>query len=228
MIRRNYRWELLSAFFLPGAIACVEGEVLGVIAKKAFDAPDLVIAEIAAAPTLSMLTSIFWTRVIRGRERVRFVNLLQALFLFHVLLIALVPINLGGSVALVALTYGARVCLTGIVTARSDLWRANYPRSDRARVTGKLTIVVTLVISLTALLIARVMDSGAETATGFRAVYAGASLAGLGGVWAFSRLRWRGRTEHLKGEIDERDQQDDSLVGPKAMLRILRTDRGYD
>jgi len=226
MIRRNYAWELLSALFLPAAIACVEGEVLGVIAKKAFDAPDLFIAAIAASPTLSMLTSIFWTRIIRGKDRVRFVNVLQIFFLLHVLLIAFVPVSIAGVGLLVALAYGARICLTGIVTARSDIWRANYPRSDRARVTGKLTIIVTIVISITALTVARVMDIGANPTLGFRVVYGLSSVMGLFGVWAFSRVRWRGRREHIAGE-NHAETRATNPAGPSAMLRILRTDRRY-
>jgi len=228
MIRRNYAWELLSAFFLPAAIACIEGEVLGVIAKKTFDAPDLAIAAISASPTLAMLTSIFWTRVIRGRERVRLVNILQILFLAHVLLIAFVPVSSAGLFALVALTYGGRICLTGIITARTDLWRANYPRNVRSRITGKLTIVVTIVISLTALIVARVMDAGeVGDTTGFRIVYCVSSVMGLAGVWAFSHVRWRGRTAHVSAELEAKADEDVSRVGPAAMWRILKTDRRY-
>ena len=228
MIRRNYAWELLSALFLPAAIACIEGEVLGVIAKKTFDAPDLVIAAISASPTLAMLTSILWTRLIRGRDRVRLVNRLQVIFLAHVLLLAFVPVSSAGILGLVLLAYGGRVCLTGIITARTDLWRANYPRHARGRVTGKLTIIVTIVISLTSLVLASVMDTGVVgDTTGFRIVYGASSLAGLAGVWAFSRVRWRGRAAHLSAENKTERHGAVSLVGPGAMWRILRTDRRY-
>ena len=167
MSRRNYRWELRGALMIPAAVACVEGNVVGVIAKKEFVGPtgadnasalNYVVAALAAAGPLAMLTSVVWTRVFHGRDRVRCANALQVGLIACVLGLALAPFNALGIVMFVAFTLAARSLATGIVTARADIWRANYARSARARMTGKLTIVTTLVVSVTSLVIAASMD----------------------------------------------------------------------
>ena len=58
MSRSNYRWELTSAFFTPFALTCVEGGVIGVIAKKTFDAPTLHIKIYTVGELRRLLTSV--------------------------------------------------------------------------------------------------------------------------------------------------------------------------
>lgn len=159
MSRQSFKWEQLSALFLPMAVACVEANVIAVIAKKAFHASDLSIATLAAAPALSNISSILWTRLIRGRDRVRAVNLMQAGVLLCVASIALAPIGAGGEALLVIATLLARTLLTGIITARTDIWRNNYPRSQRARVTGKLLTTAAIVVAITGAGLGLVMDA---------------------------------------------------------------------
>lgn len=226
MSRRSYRWELTSVCFLPMAVACVEANVITVIAKKAFDANDFVIATLAAAPAMSNISSALWTRFIRGRDRVRVVNLMQLGALACVAMIALAPFNDWGKLLMIGCTLAARVFLTGIITARSDIWRANYPRSDRARVTGKLTIVAALVVGATALLIGASMDAAdGVRPDGFRAIYLGAAGLGLIGVWAFSRVRWRGKTSVVRLERTPREERRSRFSSD--MLRVLKSDKTY-
>ena len=229
MSRRSYRWELTSVCFLPMAVACVEANVISVIAKKAFDASDFTIATLAAAPAMANLSSVLWTRIIRGRDRVRAVNAMQVGTLLCVALIAVAPFNDTGKIAMIAGTLLARVFLTGIITARSDIWRANYPRAARARVTGKLTVVAALVVGSTALLIGASMDAAEnDRPGGFRAIYLGAAALGLIGVWAFSRVRWRGGPAVARLERTPREDNRRAFAGGASdMLRVLRDDRTY-
>ncbi len=159
MSRQSFKWEQLSSLFLPMAVACVEANVIAVIARKAFHASDLSIATLAAAPALSNISSILWTRLIRGRDRVRAVNLMQTGVLVCVAAIALAPIGAGGEALLVIATLLARTLLTGIITARTDIWRNNYPRSQRARVTGKLLTTAAIVVAITGAGLGLVMDA---------------------------------------------------------------------
>lgn len=224
MGRPSFRWEITSACFLPMAVACVEGNVIGVIAKKAFDASDLVIATLAAAPAMSNITSIWWTGLIRGRDRVRAVNLMQAGTLACVAVIALAPFSPLGQLILVLAALAARSLLTGIITARSDIWRANYPRTERAKVTGAITVVAACVVGATAVTLGLAMDT-ASSRHAFRPIYLAAALLGLVGVWAFSRVRWRGRGASLRAERDE--DGDAPRAGARDMLRVLRSDADY-
>lgn len=231
MGRRSYRWEMTSACFLPLAVACVEANVISVIARKAFNASDLAIAMLAAAPAMSNISSLFWTRFIRGRDRVRAVNAMQLGAIACVALIALAPISPLGQLILVGATLVARTILTGIITARSDIWRANYPRTDRARVTGKITIVAAVAVGAMAVTIGAVLDA-AEAAGGtpavgraFRALYLAGAAAALIGVWAFSNVRWRGRASAVRAE--RTPTGDYTRGGAIDMLRVLKSDVTY-
>lgn len=224
--RTNYAWELRATTMMPAALACLEGNVVGVIAEKAFNAPNLVIATISAAPPLSLLTSMYWTRFMHGRDRVRATILLQCGLLACVGAIALAPFNNFGIAMLVAFQLLGRACMAGIFTARSDIWRANYPRTDRARATGKLTIVSTIVVVATAALAGTIMDIPAIGADGYRYVYGLAIVAAAIGVWCFSHVRWRGRAAHLKHEARHL-ARGNQRPAPRDMLRVLRSDTSY-
>lgn len=253
MSRRNFRFEMLSAMLLPIAVTCAEGNVVSVLIKKGFipsvaeqsgrsvEAYDQLVALVAAAGPLAMLTSVLWTRVFHGRDRVRSINILQIAVLLFIAGIMLMPVTEAGLFGLVALMLGARCCLTGIVTARTDVWRANYPPETRARISGRITMVTSLVVSLTALVIGLVIDLTPghavarfidrlplmhEPVDRFRLVYALAIGAGVFGVWAYGRIRWRGRAQHLALEKDLSDLRLER-PGPRAMLGILKNDRVY-
>ncbi len=231
MGRRSYRWEITSACFLPLAVACVEANVISVIARKAFNASDLAIATLAAAPALSNISSLLWTRFIRGHDRVRAVNTMQLAAIACVAIIALAPISPLGQLILVLATLAARTVLTGIITARSDIWRANYPRSDRARVTGKITIVAATAVGVMAVTIGAVLDAAEatgdprNTARAFRILYFAAAIGALIGVWAFSNVRWRGRAVAVRAERTAHDSG--SRGGAVDMLRVLKSDVTY-
>ncbi|MEC9372514.1 MAG: MFS transporter [Planctomycetota bacterium] len=225
--RPGYRWELIAACFFPCAIMCVEGGVSGVIAQKAFNAGGLAIATIAAAPAMANITSLIWTKVLRGRDRVAVVNLMQLGVIASVLLIAAAPLSSLGVVMLVAGVLLARALLSGIINARADIWRSNYPRNARARATGKLTVITTLITSTGAIVLAAYMDlAGDQAANSYRIVFVAAALIALIGVWAFSHVRWRGRLASRRGELATTAAKDDPAT-PRGMLAVLRRDPLY-
>ncbi len=247
MSRRAYSWELRSACFLPFALACVEGGVIGTIARMAFDASDLVIAILAAAPALSNIVSIIWTRLFHGRNRVRAILMLQSAILACVGGIALAPVSAFGTWLIVAAVLAARFSMAGIIVARSDVWRANYPRTARSRATGNLSMVMTLIIGLSGLLIGLVMDleqaptpvqrvfrpalgllgiDPSNTESAFRMFYAFAMVMGMVGIWAFSHVRWRGGRSQARTEVRQRESRENS-AGPLAMYGVLRDDPMY-
>ena len=232
MSRANYVWELRAAMLVPAAIACVEGNVVGVIASKTFIHDGMpawtgyAVAALASAGSLGLLTSALWSGLFHGRDRVRCTNALQAGVAACVLAIAFLPVSLGGLIGLVALTLAARALVTGILTARSDIWRANYPRTQRGFAVGRLAVVTATIMSFTGLIIAMVMDAPALHHQGFRIVYAACAAAALIGAWAFSHVRWRGRGEHLARERDD-SEGSPGFPGPRAMLRVLRDDKNY-
>lgn len=231
MSRASYRWELLGAGFFPLLIPCVEAGVLGVIAQKVYGAPPWVVATISAIPLIANLTSLLWARVIRAKDRVRFVNALQLTCVLCVLAIAFLPKNDTGLFMLVGLMAITRCCLTGIITGRSDVWRENYARHVRARVTGKLTTVATLAASVTTVAIALSMRGyeGGQDAplSPHRFVFIVAALLAIIGVWSYSHIRWRRRAAAITAERKADEQAAGIAHGARQMVSVLRDDRDY-
>lgn len=230
--RVNYRWEFLAAWCIPAVLACVEPGVIGVIAEKALGAGALVIALLYAAPQIGNLAGIAWSRFMHGKDRVRATNAMQLGAIAAVAGIALLPAGPAGVWLLVLLAIAARVCFSGIIAARTDLWRANYPRQVRAGITSRITLIAAGVVALSSGLIALVMpaDDAAAAEGGapisYRAVFLGAAGLGLLGVWATSHLRWRGGAAHLAAERAATDHGADRL-GIGEMWSVLRRDKPY-
>lgn len=229
--RPAYKWELLSSLFIPLALACVEGGVVGVIAKKGFGAGGFAIAAITAAPSLANITSVLWTRLVYAKDRVRTINALQLGVVACVLVMAVAPYrSVLGTALLIGAMMLARILITGIVNARADLWAHNYPKRERARVTGNLTIVTTLIICITSMLVGVLMTANRRDIPAdnhaYRYVYAAAALASLIGVWAFSHVRWRGRIASIRTE-QSAHQANPRALGPRAMIALLRRDPVY-
>lgn len=227
MGRRSFAHELKAAALMPAAIACVEGGVIGVIARLGFDAPDLVIAALVAAPALANVSSVLWTRLMYGRDRVKFVLVLQLLTLLSVAILAVAPYNALGIAILVFGVFAARSCLSGIITARADVWMTNYPRSVRAHVTGRLSTMTTITVSLVSLLVGAIMDAGWLGGHGYRLVYGVAILVALVGVRSYSGVRWRRGRAIVRRERAAAGIGQPHSAGPLAMVRVLRDDRDF-
>lgn len=233
---RNFRYEIISIALMAAGLACVDVNVLGILAKKAFDAGPWVVTLIAAADSFAHVTSFIWARWLHAKDRVSAANTLQFCIIACVLGIALTPFNTAGLVLLVALAILARIFITGLVNARTDIWRANYPRASRGLATARLTVAATFVIALTGLIIALSMDLTASQLStiglaaieghAFRPIYVFAALTAVVGARVFTRVRWRGRAAQIRAE---RARAADGSHGAsiRSMTRILRKDHEY-
>lgn len=236
MSRRNFRHEIVSVALMAAGLACIDVNVLGLLADRAFHAGPWIITIIAASDSFAHITSFLWARRLHGTDRVRSANLLQFCVIACVLGVAATPFSGAGTALLVGLTILGRVCITGIINARTDIWRANYPRHARGLATGRLTVAATFVIALTGLAVALSMDIrpealralGLEWIHGhaFRAIYLLAAATALVGARTFSRVRWRGRAAQMRAERS-RAAEGAHGASPRAMWRILKRDREY-
>lgn len=234
MTRRPYALELRSAMFMPIALACVEGGIISVIAAKAFDAPAFIIAILSAAPALANIASAFWVRWMMGIDRVRVCVLFQVGILACLLGIATAPFSDLGLAMLTAFMLAARSFMAGIFTARADIWQANYPRDTRARISSNITRLTRIVDTTTALTVGFAVDTAIRMnpdfgAHAYRIMYVAAAALALPGIWAFSRVRWRGGKTQLAEErrVKASKHADDESFGPMAMWRVLRDDALY-
>lgn len=231
MSRRAYVWELRSALASPVSLACIEVGVIGVIASKAFAANDLLITTITATPAIANACTALWTHVLTGRDRVRAVVLFQ--LGIAAVLVAMAMLPQGGSWAwpLVGLMLLARFAMTGIYAARTDIWRSNFPKRERAKVTSRITVTISGVISSTAIMIGIVLDQSEQWSMGvggaFRILFVACACVSLIGAWSFSNIRWRRGPLTMREEREPASDHDRRVASPLGMLHVLRTDRDF-
>ena len=220
--QRAFRYEQLTELTLPVAFTLLEGGIVGVIAAKIYQVPPFVLAVITAAPMFGNLSSYFWSRLSNARTKVRFANMVQILTILCVLAIAVAPVNQAGAVLLVVGMILSRLLITGIITVRSVVWSLNYARPVRARTTGRLQIITSLVTVVIASAVGPLLDQNPES---FRWVYVSGALFGIFGIYFFSRVNVIGEARHRVLERrTTRDSESEEQVG---FLEILRRDRNY-
>ncbi len=112
--------------------------------------------------------------------------------------VAFVPQTTSGLFMLIGCVIGTRICYTGIVTLRTTVWQANYPRENRAFVAGKIATVQALVLASVAFGIAQAMDINEQS---FRWVYPIAASFGILGAWIYSKIRVDNHATLLKDEL---------------------------
>ncbi|MEM1108206.1 MAG: MFS transporter [Planctomycetota bacterium] len=225
--RRAYRQELVTAATVPVALAMLEGGVVGVLGKTVFDISNSGFAMISAAPMFANLTSLFWTRWSRGRRKSPFVGVLMGALLVLVAMVAVLPVNEAGAWALVAAVVVGRCLMAGMMTVRSAIWRMNFPRAVRARVTGKFVLIATLILGLVPLQVGRWLDADPES---FRWIYPLAAVIGIVGVISFVRIRVRHEPALLRSERDiHRDEETPRRADgrPHTFVSVLREDDNF-
>ena len=228
MTRAHYRRELVAWAFLPVLMGVVEGGMISVIAKNAFEGRvnnawlNFAVAVLAGAPAFANITSFLWAALANGRDKVRFMVALKIATAVMIVMIALLPLNALGLVLLTLLVIGTRACWAGVVTIRSTVWRANYPRNARANMAGKLATIQAFVIAGTGWFVAEMMTLDENS---FRIIYPVAAIIGTVGALVYRGLRVRGQRALLRAE--RRDGSSLAMVNPWQLVRVLRDDRDY-
>jgi hypothetical protein len=98
---------------------------------------------------------------------------------------------------------GTRVCYTGIVTLRTTVWQANYPRTKRAFVAGRIATVQALVLAGVSFGVGEAMDLNENA---IRWVYPIAASFGVLGAWVYSKIHVEGHTKILNVERNSPEQ----------------------
>ena len=170
MSRPAYINEILSWAFLPFFLGAIEGGTLGVVVKKTFSGIEgvgptelnLAVALVTAAPNVANLTSFIWAAHSQGKPKVAYIASLQTMTAVCVASIALMPEQRWGLWTLCILATLARITWTGVITLRSAVWRANYPREIRAKIAGNMATVQSLVLALCGWAIGAAMDFNSQ------------------------------------------------------------------
>jgi hypothetical protein len=180
------------------------------------------VAFVSGAPALSNMTSFVWANLAHGRERIRLLVALLAVFAVLVGAIGLWPRASGGLAVTVISVIAARVIWAGVLTTRSAVWSANYPRQVLARITGRIVTATALGMACAAALAGIVL----QTRPGLsRGLYAVAGLCGLAAAWLYRRTRVR-QAFRLR-QAEDAEGAADEVFSFRVMRQILREDPGY-
>jgi MFS family permease len=228
MMRNNYARELQAWWLLAIMLAMVEGGVLSVVIKNVFDGVagigtaelNIVVAILSAAPAVANISSFVWVRLAHGKPKVRFLVACQAAMAILVILIAFAPNSRFGLYLVACCGFGARIFWASVVTIRSTIWRANYPKASRANVAGKLAMVQSAMVSLTGLCIGMAMDWNEQI---FHLLFPLGGLAGLAGMAVYSRVRLRGQQRLARLE-QHSDAHTHPSFNPVSLWRVLSDD----
>jgi len=223
----HHKRELLAWAFLPMMMGAVDGGVVGILTKRLFDGHvdetvlDWVVATLAAAQGFANISSFLWSAMSHGRHKIRFITALKIAIVLMIAGVAFVPQTELGLLTLLLCVVGTRVCYTGIVTLRTTVWQANYPRENRAFVAGKIATVQALVLASVAFGIGQAMDIGEDS---FRWVYPIAAGFGIIGAWIYSKIRVDNHRTLLN---NERATSEDVSFLPWKTFRLLIEDRSF-
>ncbi|MEM6313228.1 MAG: MFS transporter, partial [Planctomycetota bacterium] len=204
-------------------------------AGKYFDASQLLLAVITAAPMFGNIVALFWSQVAEGRRKVPVINALQVGVAVAVAAVGLTwfvpdvngkPPEYAGWI-FAALIVVARVCASGVITLRSAVWRSNYPTSSRARIVGRITVVYMATLAVLTTGGALFLDYMPASYAVMYPLFAAISAVG---IYEFSRIRVRGEASQLADQPTSRKR-----VGPirayadqvAAGLALLREDRVF-
>ena len=219
--------ELLAWALLPMMMGAVDGGVIGILTKRLFDGHvnetilDWSVATLAAAQGFANISSFLWAAISNGRHKIYFISALKIAIVLLIAGVAFVPQTSTGLIMLLACVVGTRVCYTGIVTLRTTVWQANYPRTNRAIVAGKIATVQALVLASVALGIGQVMDINDQA---FRWVYPVAASFGIFGAWVYSKIRVKNHERLLR---EERAAADQVSLLPFRTFHLLVEDRQF-
>ena len=201
--RTLLRHELVSWGSLSVALGAVEGGVAGVVVKTAFEpslSPTLaaiVLALVTGAPSFANLLSVWFARATLGRDKKKLLLALQLGFVAAVAAVGVLPVNQWGAVALVLVLFVGRTAWSAGIVVRSTLWRANYARDIRGRITGYVGALSALIIATSGYLIGRALDWRPQ---GFHWVYPVVALVGLAGALWQRRMPVRHQRRLLAAE----------------------------
>ncbi|MGK7296706.1 MAG: MFS transporter [Candidatus Wenzhouxiangella sp. M2_3B_020] len=208
-------------------LGALEGGLIGVIVKNGFDgvAPtpliNVAVAVVSGAPAFANIASLAFANLAHGRHKTHWVASLMGLCALAALMIAVAPISGPGLLWLVFWMVAARLCWAGVVTLRAAIWRANFPRHVRARITGRIAVTYSLLIAATSAGIGIAMEFNDQA---WRLMYPVTALLGVIAALRYRRFTVRGHGRLLREELESRGS---GKVRLADAIAVLRTDRWY-
>lgn len=218
--------ELQINALMAVALGALEGGLLGVIVKNGFSGVaggptiNLAVALVTGAPAFANVASLIFANLAHGRPKTRWVASLMAVCALAALMIAAAPVSAAGLVWLVVWMVVARLAWAGVITLRAAIWRANFPRRVRARITGRIAVTYSLLIAATSAGIGVAMEFDSEA---WRLMYPVTAALGVLAAWRYRRFTVRGHGRLLREELASRGGR----IRLRDAVEVLRVDRWY-
>lgn len=212
---------------LAVTLGVLEGGLLGVIVKTGFNGVadvalvNLAVAVVTGAPALANVASLWFAQRAYGRNKSRLVALLMGMTALAATALAWMPVSAAGLIGLTLVMVMGRLCFAGVITLRAAIWRANFPRHVRATITGRIAVIYSIIMGLTAGGVGFAMQS---SDTAWRLLFPVAGLMGLIAAWRYRRFTVRGQGRLLRQEAAEGGS------GPirwSDVVAVFRNDRWY-
>jgi MFS family permease len=220
--------EIWANATMAVALGALEGGVVGVLVKTQFEtvAPmawvNLAVALVAGAPAFANMVSLSISGLAEGRDKTAWVSALMLLTAVGLIVMAFMPYNAWGLIGLTLAMVTARLAWAGVITLRAAIWRANFPRHVRAQITGRITVIYSMVIALTAAGIGAVMSIWPDS---WRLLFPAAGVLGLAAAVRYQRMRIRMGARLRRHEQAQRLQRRGGQF--RAAFEILKTDVWY-
>ena len=227
-IRQQFKQELASWSLIAFTMAAFEGGVAGVLVNHIFQDQvstfwlSQAIALVAGAPALANLSSPLWARLEHGQNKVMLVSILLIGSSSSLLLFVFASVNQMGLLMVVGASLVGRACWAGVVTTRSSLWRANYPRYIRAKITASFALPMSIILASTGVFIGWLSES---SLLNVKILYVGLFFIGIYGAYLYSSLQLRGANK--LSEDENRIKQTEGQFNFRMLVRILVKDKKY-
>jgi hypothetical protein len=138
-------------------------------------------------------------------------------------LMPLAPVSAPGLLVFTALAIVGMSCWSGILTIRSVVWRANFPRRWRGQVTARISQLAAFLTAVFGALVGIVMHANGAS---WRLLFPVAALCAFGGGLVYRRSRIR-RQRRLMQVERSRTERQGGQIRFRSMVFILRSNRDF-
>ncbi len=221
--------ELTSWSLTSVALGALEGGLLGVIVKNQFAGVaspmvvNIAVAAVAAAPSFTNLASFMFAAMAEGRDKLALLSKLMLVMGLCLVLMAL-PGRTSLGLAVFCLTaILARTAWSGILILRSAVWRANYSREWRARVTARIVQLSSLLVGAYSALIGLLLDWRPDA---FRPAFILGAACAFAAAWGNRKSHFRRQRQLIAAELAEQTLQGRRL-NLSVLTSVLRRDAGF-
>ena len=219
--RELANWSLTAV-----ALGALEGGLLGVIVKTQFAGVasplvvNIAVAVVAAAPSFTNLASFLFAAKAAGRDKLALLSKLMQFMGLCLVIMALPGRTPLGLLVFCVMTVLARTAWSGILIIRAAVWRANYTRAWRARVTARIVQISSLLVAACSALIGVLLDWRPDA---FRAAFIIGAACALFAAHVNRKSRFRRQRQLIAAELAEQTLQGRRLSLP-VLAAVLRRD----